>query len=346
MVRSRQHAIERLLADAEHNASCLAVTDPAMRKSLMRLVNKGSVVCPAQSVYARTDYWNALTKSQQHIHMLRALQTLHPDWVFCHGSAGVVFGLPLSYAAIEKVHIATSKERRNRSGDSVSRHVMPSGDFVIINGIRVTTLERTAFDCMRTADFCRALAIADAALRLDRAHEHRFATFFKMTGRHCPGARHAMRTLLYADARSESAGESIARAAMIEGGFALPDLQVELPRPMEKGRVYRPDFRWMREDGTYVLGEFDGVTKYTDPLLRNGRTAVEAFAEERRRESQLSLYGMPIVRFGWKDVVNRTAFYRLLHRFGVPQSAAIAEEVRDLARSRTASAKTFCYVPW
>jgi hypothetical protein len=74
--------------------------------------------------------------------------------------------------------------------------------------LNVTTLEQTAFDCMRTAEFPRALAIADALVKLSGRSSTDLCYRFLKNHRGAKGVRHAARTLLYANARSDNGGES------------------------------------------------------------------------------------------------------------------------------------------
>lgn len=281
------------------------------------------------------------------MHVLRTMQSLHPDWVFCHESAAVAFGLPVSYGLLGCVHVATSRSIRNASSNSVRWHVVADDEVAVSNGLRVTSLLRTVFDCMRTADFGQALAIGDGALRLSGMHPSSFIAGFERIAATHPGAAHAVRTMLYADARSESGGESIARATMIRQGFALPELQVSFPRPLDAGRTFRVDFLWTRLDGSQVIGELDGMQKYEDKSMLGGRSPLRALVEERHRESELSLYGKPIVRFSYEDVSNEDRFMGLLKRYGIPQSDEVARAERRMARSRSKSAQVFavCDLP-
>lgn len=128
---------------------------------------------------------------------------------------------------------------------------------------------------------------------------------------------------------------------MIREGFALPELQVTLPQPLSPQRFFRVDFLWTRLDGSMVLGEFDGMQKYEDGALLGGRSSLRALADERHREAQLTLYGMPIVRFTYQDVTNASRFVELLDRYGVPRSEEDARIERRLTRSRSASAHIF-----
>lgn len=67
------------------------------------------------------------------------------------------------------------------------------------------------------------------------------------TDRNGRAVRTALTTLQYADARAESGGESVARAVMIETGFAPDWLQYELTDPFDSAKPIRTDFAWERQ---------------------------------------------------------------------------------------------------
>lgn len=331
----------RLFACAERKRTCLVPASPRVREVLRRHINQGRVVRPARGMYARSSYWNALPKRQRTLHVARTLQELHPQWTFCHETAAAAFDLPIPFDGMDVIHVATSRAKRNSSSGIVRWHVVNGDTPVIAEGLRVTSLARTAFDCMRTADFKQALAVADGTLRFSGERPSTFVTRFKRIGSTHVGTSRAIRTMWYANALSESGGESIARATMIEHGFALPLLQVALPRPLDQSRTYRVDFLWTRVDGSKVIGEFDGMQKYEDAAMRGGRSALRVLADEQHRESQLTLFGMPIVRFSYRDIMDGNAFANLLRQYGIPQSNEIARAERRLARSKSTSAQLF-----
>lgn len=97
---------------------------------------------------------------------MRALQELHPNWVFCHESAALAFGLPVPFERIDAVHVVTSQSNRNASSGTIRWHIVRDDEFTTVQGLRVTSITRTVYDCMRTAHFKQALAVADGALRL------------------------------------------------------------------------------------------------------------------------------------------------------------------------------------
>lgn len=331
----------QLFLRAERMRMCAISSCERTRKILRRHVERGEVVRPARGMYARAAYWSGLSKPEKMLHVMRTAQSIHPDWVFCHESAAVAFGLPVSYERLGAIHVATTRSNRNANSKTVRWHVVAEDESVIVQGLRVTSLQRTVFDCMRMVDFGQALAVADFALRLGGGRASAFVSHVRRIGGNLEGAAHAMRTMHYADARSESGGESIARAAMIQHGFALPELQVALPRPLDRRRSYRVDFLWTRLDGSRVIGEFDGMQKYEDAALRGGRTPMRVLADEQHREAQLTLYGMPIMRFSSKDVANTGRFVKLLDQYGIPRDDETARVVRRLSRSRSTSAHVF-----
>lgn len=330
-----------LLSQAERAGKCLVPSCDRVRAILRRRAECGAVVRPMRGVYASSACWNGLSRFDQALYVLRTVQELHPDWVFCHESAAVAFGLSVSYSSLDVVHVATSRSRRNLSSTNVRWHVISGDEPVVVRGLRVTSLSRTVFDCMRTSGFEQALAVADSALRMSGKPSSWFVSRFKRLGSGHAHVADAVRTMYHADPLSESGGESIARAVMIRQGFALPELQVALPQPLHAGRFYRVDFLWTRLDGGRVLGEFDGMQKYEDAELLGGRSSLRALADERHREAQITLYGMPIVRFSYKDVMDQALFVKLLERYGVPRSTETTLAERKFERSRSDSAQVF-----
>ena len=133
--------------------------------------------------------------------------------------------------------------------------------------------------------------------------------------------RTALTTLQYADALAESGGESVARAVMIETGFAPDRLQYELTDPFDSTTSMRTDFAWERQARELTLGELDGFVKYTDQTILAGQTATEVLVAERQREAHLSLYGHPLIRFTMNEVRSAGVLAKKLQTAGVRQTA-------------------------
>lgn len=331
------------LRDADRRRLCFVPPDARAREYLRRGVKRGSVVRPFRGMYAATSLWNSLKPFQQSLRVLRTLQVMHPEWTFCSSSAALAFGLPVSHDDLSCVHIVSQGGHGGAFGD-VRRHRIPAEDAVVVQGIRVTPLERTAFDYMRESSFGQALAVADAALRMSGLSSSQLAAQFRLFGCHRHGGKRAIRTAHYADKWSESGGESIARAAMIANGIAVPELQVPLVDPLNPRRTFRVDYLWTTADGTSVIGEFDGMQKYDDGSFSAGHSGARELARERHREAALSLYGMPIARFSYRDVMDSERFTSLLKRYGIPQSDEIARAEKRLADSNSTTAQIFMVI--
>lgn len=210
---------------------------------------------------------------------------------------------------LDSVHIAVDSAKRSRATKGVRRHVVEGDSPIVVRGIRTTSFERTVFDCMRTVDFGMAVAVSDHVLRqskLAKAHcsktgqsKSRYLAYPNSPDmRKLKGSRRAVIAMLYADPRSESVGESLSRAAMIEMGFALPDLQTTLPHPLNPDRKYRVDFCWLREDGVLVIDEFDGAVKYEDPEMRGGISALIRSVELAGSRPKCGIIRRSIPHFG------------------------------------------------
>ena len=317
---------ERLkLAEEEH--LCLVPQSAHDARRLRAATARGALVSPVQGLYARTESWANLSPVQKSRICIRTLQKTHPEMVFCGASAAIIHGLAVSYQMVQLVHLATTRKTHGRAHGmrGAERHLVLHDSYEEVDGIRVTSFERTVFDCLRTCDFQRGLAVADSALRKNRVSQDHLAGFFEMMDYRFRGRRRAIETLALADGRAESGGESVARAVMIERGYRLPDLQYELPDLMSVGETYRADFYWKLGDAQSVIGELDGREKYVNPAMTGGKPMVDVLADERLRESRISGMGAKIMRFGFADVLNTSYFMRLLSTFGIPRDAEIPQ---------------------
>ena len=305
-----------MLDKAAVEGGFLAVPRGPLRRRLSRMVRAGAVVSPACGIFAREGYWSGLKPLERHARLVRALAKLHPAWVFCDVSAAVIHGLPVSYPLLSRVHVAVSQKAHSRSTPHIARHTMCKCSVEEVDGVKVTPFGRTVFDCLRAMGFRDGLAIADAALRMRGSTSEELVEAIKRRKSHCRGVERALMTALHADGRAESGGESIARAALIELGYALPELQVEVE---SKLGAYRADFQWKLPDGRIVLGELDGHEKYQNPDMTGGRSAVDVLADERIRESHLSAAGYQVMRFSYADVCSDWRLRRILDAFGIPR---------------------------
>lgn len=193
----------------------------------------------------------------------------------------------------------------------------------MLNGVRVTALDETAFESMRAVPFHRALGIADSYLRISGRSRDESIGFISRLKYRRRGVRHVKEVLSHADARSENGGESYARAVMIEEGVELPELQVEYRIPGPAPVVYRVDFDWTHSTRCKMraVGELDGIEKIRSPDMLKGRTPEEVLREERNRESELMNIGLKVVRFTFDDCKMTEPLLRKLSSAGIPGAA-------------------------
>ena len=158
------------------------------------------------------------------------------------------------------------------------------------SGTPVTTLGRTVFDTARQLSFREAVPIADQALRTGQLTTEELEMLLKRYHTWL-GVGRASRVIGFADGRSESVGESLARVFYAEEGLPSPDLQVEFSD--HQGLIGRTDFYWRQYR---TIGEFDGRIKYA-------ADGAVLYAEK-RREDRLRTHD-EVVRFGHVDITRR-----------------------------------------
>jgi len=251
--------------------------------------------------------------------LVNAISDEHPSYVFCGPTAALMYDLAVGYDTFGKVHAIVPQSSHGSNSRLIQRHTYCYRDLYMIEQILITSPLQTTFDCARMLPFAQALAIADSAARAGLVAPTDLSQFADGLGK-VAGVKAARRVVAHMDARAENGGESIARAAMIDLGFAVPELQTEFVDPVS-GTSYRVDFLWTRPDGKRVIGELDGRQKYEDPSFMGGRDLVGVLTDERRRESRLTASGASVCRFSFADVCNRPRFERLLSLYGVPRAA-------------------------
>lgn len=287
---------------------------------LSRAAARGELVRVAPGAYVHPSGQRA-----QELHRLRVLaEQTSPTSVISHSSAAVMHGLEMLSPDLSRLHItarsATNGYRRKR------RHLHPGAlyeeDVILVDGVWVTGLERTAFDIGRSspAGLAGALAVLDSALRLggDRARIESLCAAPKT------GVGIARKALVHADPLSENPGESWGRAQMILGDLPLPRLQHEI-YGSNGDFIARPDYDWCDQDGvTRLVGEFDGIGKYLK-YLRAGESPEDAIRREKRREGLLQDLGIVVVRWGWAELVAQRVVPRIaaqLRALGMLTAAA------------------------
>ena len=321
----------QLFAQAEACESCVAPLTPAHARSMHRAVASGLAIMPVQGIYARKDHWQGLSAEQRARYVMRGLTRLHPSWTFAGSTAGLVHGLWVAREQLRTTCVATDRKAHAHRTPGIMRVITGDGASVLRDGVRVTPLVRTIYDCVRMSGFGRSLAIVDSATKIKQISAERLVLNLRRACGQMPGSRRVLAIAELADGRSENGGESIARAAMMHLGFAIPDLQREVPDLVQRGRTYYADFAWDLPDGTVVYGELDGKDKYFDPQMTRGADVADVLLGERRREAHLTVGQKPVrvVRFSFAEACDVHWFGRLLDSYGIGRVEHPIEVARE-----------------
>lgn len=316
-------AMRRLAQQAARTerAGCLIIPKTGADRMVSRRATlKGEYVNPIPSLFARRLFWQGLSPSQRALHLMRSCLERHPTWVFTGAAGALAHGLDVPHGLI--FPMGAIIERGSMPYESPClRFVRRAGVASdVIEGCRVAPLWACVADCLRGTSFPMGLAVADAALRYTGASVRDMMSHLSRCGSHRCGIRRALLIASHADARAENGGESFARALMIEEGFMLPDLQVELTDPVDPSHRFRVDQFWRLPRGGGVIGELDGKEKYWNPKMMQGRSTLGTVLDERQRESRLTLLRYPVLRYTFADLLVPARFIRLLEAAGIPRS--------------------------
>lgn len=282
---------------------------------LDRAVARGDIVRIRRGLYGVTDPERvaqqlAIPYDSHRARLAGFARSLSGTAAFSHGSAARKLGLWDPFPRSALVH-ATEPGRSGRTDGVLRVHgaALPAEHVAEVDGLRCTTVPRTAVDLARGSDLPAALVVMDSAMRLllarripdltrrlrsdsvgrDAVEEARAS--LRAAGefvRGWPGGRTVAAAVDAADPRSESPFESWSRGWMLAVGLPAPELNVVVRG--RSGRVYVGDFVWGEER---VIGEADGVGKYgrTGPEIRS------ALRAERERQSDLEADGWRVVRW-------------------------------------------------
>lgn len=266
-------------------------------QSLGRAVEAGGLVRLRPGFYVEEDA-RKLDRADRHLLSILATNTAMDSPVFTHWSAAMVHGLPDWGLPLRKVSASRNGHaQRSRSTRLVRHDLCPisSDEIVTIDGISVTSPERTIIDVARTCDPVSAVAVADAALNGTLATEPALLDALeRASGR--AGIKRARTAIAMTDGSSESVAET--RSRLYFGEYELPEPETQVDIFDEEGRlVARVDFLW-REFG--IIGECDGFGKYFD-----GADEAETrrrLGAEKDRDALLAALGFRVIHWRWADL--------------------------------------------
>jgi Protein of unknown function (DUF559) len=249
-----------------------AVTAPCTRARLRQAIDGREVVRPIRGGYVRADVeLTELVRAQV------AAQVLGPTAVICDRTAAWVLGVDcMSYAELDaqpplESCVLRGHEPTERAEVVGRTRDLSDEDVVVIGGVRVTSPLRTAADLLCLLPRREALAAADALMR---AHGFTVTDVRRLLVRYFRrrGVIQARNLASLIDGRSESAGESWTRLAIIDHGLAAPTPQFWVT--VDGIPTYRLDLAYPR---ARIAVEYDGAAHHSEPLDRRRDEARRAW---------------------------------------------------------------------
>jgi predicted transcriptional regulator of viral defense system len=294
-------------------------------RALRRLTKQGSLLTLRRGVYVERELWEALDpyRGRPLLRVRAARMTLGGDYVLSHDSAALVHGLGVPDAARALVHVTRKKVHGDAVRAGVKHHLAPYSpdQVVVIDGLPVLDLARTALDMAREHGLVAGVACCDRALRLGVS---RAALEEERRRMWCWPFSTVMADAVHlADAGAESWLESEARLVVIGLGLGRPETQFGLS---DGHRTAYCDLRIRRH-----LFEVDGTLKYDEDNIR-GLTPREVLREEKKRQDFLTGFKLGVSRITAHDcrAGRRAAEARLLREYA-DTCARFGTDVGDLA---------------
>lgn len=313
------------------DAELLFVADghAGLGKPLSERCLAGELVRLRRGVYVDAVAWGRLPPwERERLRILAAVESAVGTRVLVQETAAVIWGIPVVGALPEILLLASTRSHGRRRGDLRWTRRKLLDPLVVYAGVELTSRAQTVIDMAAYLPFERALPAMDHALRPDMLKG--FSPLSKddlrlVAGRLPDSAKRsrALRVLEFADARSESPGESFSRAILRRHGFPAPELQQEFRYPGGK-LLGRTDFFWREHR---LVGEFDGAVKYGrnvgDPRTQTMQPSWETLVREKRREDAIRATGVGFVRWSWTDLQgspqNPDGLVQRLVRAGLPR---------------------------
>lgn len=292
-----------------------------------RAERRGDAVRIHRGAYMSAEAWRGLDRREQYRHQVIAAagaSRTHP--VLSHQSAAVIWGIPLVGPLPRLIHVLATASAGTRTEGAFRRHASryTESEVDTIDGVAVTSLCRTVIDLALTVPFPAAVAAVDWAIREDsRDSPQQHSTLEELYDvmeilELVRGQRRVNRALEFANGLSGSAGESLSRAVIHELGFPAPVLQHRFDDRL--GLIGYTDFWWPQ---FRLIGEFDGLIKYTRDAFHTGLSIEEVVVAEKKREDRLRALGPRVSRWLWPDVMSPRLLQGTLSDAGLPSTRRV-----------------------
>lgn len=282
-------------------------------RALQRASDRSGLHRIRRGAYVEQLTWQKAKPFERHLLALHAEVLTTPEAVVSHRSAAMLHGLPVLGVPRLPEFRQNAGGRNASSPTRIRRSALDDGEPVRVGEAIVVPVERTLVDLAASLPLREALIPLDAHLRRGGSIDELLDLLHSIRIR---GKRRAELAILLADGTAENGGESLSRGTMLELGFPVPIVQMDVP-----GSDLRTDFGWPRFN---VRGELDGDQKYEDPRYTGGRTPAQIVLAEKRREALIrSLTGHEFARWSWPDALSVHPLRRELLRVGLTQGRPV-----------------------
>ncbi|MCC9176019.1 endonuclease domain-containing protein [Arthrobacter sp. zg-Y179] len=293
------------------------------RRALASSCRSGQLIRLRAGVYVQAEEWQHLSPwEQQRVRIRAAVEQGHGQRILIQQSAAVMWGLPVIGNSAEVLLLAAPPIHGQRRGGLhwVERQLLEP--LTALEEVPLTSRAQTVLDMAAYLPFEHAVPAMDHVLRADpvRGLPPLGKDHLRETAGNLPSQVKRLRArqvIDFADARSESAGESYSRAAIHRQRFLPPELQQQFNTSAGRFRV---DFYWREQR---LVGEFDGAVKYGrgDAALA---PSWDTLRQEKRREDAIRETGVSFVRWSWEDIAKEAqhpeSLVQRLVRAGLPRS--------------------------
>ncbi len=309
---TRQQALDTGMSDAQ----------------LKGLVRRGEWTSVRHGVYTPTHLWERLDDyvGRPRARARAAHLTMRSAHVLSHESAARELGLPILTPEPEIVHVTRRGVRGGRTEHGVKHHLAPyqTDQVVVVEGVPVLDIARTAVDIAREHGYVHGLVACDSARQLGVGLGRLWEAVAPMTS--WPEVTVVRAVIQDSDPGAESVHETLGRVMLNELGLGRVQTQFEI----------RDGDRWARCDlrvGRHLV-ECDGFAKYV-PLHKGGLAAIpveQVVWEEKQREDWLRSHRLGMSRLVWADYwgPRRDAAKARLRREYAATCAAYGTDISDL----------------
>lgn len=266
----------------------------AVRGDVLDRVRRGAYVGAHASASADPE--------ARHRVRLDAVLRSQPDRLIAtHTSAALLWDLPVSYAYLDRVHVARRQARgttRRYTNHTLHEGYSPAAS-TNPNGIPAVCAAVAVLGTAFVGGVKPGIVAADAALRQQVTSRDELELWMAALER-TSGMAAARAAVSASSPSAESPGESLLRLIMTTAGHSvIPQFTVRGPGGQFVARVdfFLPDLN--------LVVEFDGATKYADAT-----GGPDSLFAEKRREDDIRRLGYGVVRVIWPDLSNPQSILR------------------------------------